>query len=331
MIVDMHCHYVSPRVLAEIERNGERYGVRNLGSDDGRPRIAIAGRVNPNPLLAALHDLERRQEVMAEHGIEREVLSTTLDHTGYALPADQGVAWARLINDSIAADLRDAATGRFSALATLPLQDPPAAAAELQRACGTLGYHGAVVGTHVNGRNFDDPALAPVWAATQEAGVPIIIHPAFVVETPRIAKYHHFNLLANPYDTLIAAASLIFGGVCDRYPDLKVVLVHGGGHLPYQAGRLTHGWEHNANARVSLQRPPVDYLKWFYYDTILYWPPALRFLASIVGVERIMLGSDYPYDMCPPRPRQIVLDADFTAAEQEQIFGENSIGVFRLR
>jgi aminocarboxymuconate-semialdehyde decarboxylase len=268
---------------------------------------------------------------MTAETIDRQVLSVALTFTGYELPAEQGAAWARLLNDATVEDLQAAPRHRFAATATVPLQDGRAAAAELERACGRLGYQGIVIGTNVAGRNLDQSELDPFWAAAQAAGVPIIIHPAFVVASPRLADYYLSNLLGNPYDTAIAAAALVFGGVCDRFPDLKIMLVHGGGHFPYQIGRLSHGWSARPEARAHLRTPPVDYLKWFYYDTVLYYGPALRYLAEVVGSERLMLGTDYPYDMCPAHPRQIVDEAGFAAAEGDQIFGATSIEVFRLR
>jgi aminocarboxymuconate-semialdehyde decarboxylase len=330
MIVDIHSHYVSPRVRAAAEREGERYGVRVLGGREGEPLLQIGDQTISRPLSPEIQELERRQEVMAHQTIDRELLSTWLDCTGYALPADRGTAWARLMNDAMAEDVKAAPPGRFAAVCSVPLQDGRAAAAELQRALGTLGYHGAVIGTNVNGRNLEERDLDPFWAAAQEARAPIIIHPAFVVETPRVADYHHFNLLGNPYDTAIAASSMVFGGVCDRYPDLQVVLVHGGGDFPYQIGRLTHGWSVRPEAQRNLKTPPLDYLKWFYYDTLLYYPPALRYLAEVVGTDRLMLGTDYPFEMCPDDPVRIVSDAGL-AADRERIFQDTPTTVFRLR
>jgi aminocarboxymuconate-semialdehyde decarboxylase len=329
MIVDVHCHYVSPRVLETVQREGARYGASVIEQRGDEWMLQIGSQRLSRTLYPDLLDLDRRQQVMAGHAIDHQVMSTWLDFTGYSLPADEGAAWARLVNDAMAADVQAALPGRFTAVATVPLQDGRAAAAELQRACGTLGYHGAVIMTHVAGRNLDDPDLDPFWAAAQEANAPIIIHPAYVVQSPRLANYYFTNLLGNPYDTAIAAASLVFGGVCDRYPDLKIVLVHGGGHFPYQIGRLTHGWSVRPETK-ALQTPPLDYLKWFYYDTVLYYGPALRYLAAVVGPDRLMLGTDYPYDMCPAHPRQVVADAGFAAAERDGIESGTSTAVFRL-
>ncbi len=333
MIVDVHCHYVSPRVAAAVREHPGRYGVRVEAGAAGAPRFLIGDQptVPPQTLLPALLDLDARQQAMAGQGIEHQVLSTAVSFTGYALPVEQGIAWARLLNDTTAADLQAAPRGRFTACATVPLQDGRAAAAELQRACGTLGYRGVVIGTHVAGRNLDDPALDPFWAAAQEAGVPIIIHPALVIANPRLGRYYFSNLLGNPYDTSIAAAALVFGGVCDRFPDLTVVLVHGGGDFPYQAGRLAHGWSVRPEARDTARRPPTDYLRWFYYDTVLYYPPALRYLAEVAGTERLLLGTDYPYDMCPSDPRGLVAAAGFAAGEQDRIYGATATELFRLQ
>jgi aminocarboxymuconate-semialdehyde decarboxylase len=331
MIVDVHAHYVSPRVVATVQREGERYGARVAGMRDGAPIIEVGSQPTHRTLAPGLDDLEQRQRVMADQGIERQVLSPWLDMTGYSLPAEQGVVWSQLLNDSVAGDLAGLPPERFTASATVPLQDGRAAATELQRAVGRLGYRGVTINTNIAGGNLDNPGLDPFWAAAQEARTPIIIHPAFVVQSPRLAEYYFTNLLGNPFDTAIAAASMIFGGVCDRFPDLKVVLVHGGGDFPYQCGRLMHGWQVRPETPKYLTRPPTDYLKWFYYDTILYYGPALRYLAEAVGVEQLMLGSDYPFDMCPKDPKGIVVDAGFAQPERDRIWGDNCAAVFHLK
>jgi aminocarboxymuconate-semialdehyde decarboxylase len=329
MIVDVHCHYVSPRVLAAVQREGERFGARVVETQNGEPVLEVGSQRTHRSMPEDIQDLDRRQQAMAGHTIDHEILSTWLDVTGYSLPPEQGTAWARLLNDATATDLQAAPPGRFTPVCTVPLQDGRAAAAELQRACGTLGYHGAVINTHVAGRNLDDRDIDPFWAAAQEAGAPIIIHPAFTIHSPRLANYYLTNLAGNPYDTSVAAASMVFGGVCDRFPELKVVLVHGGGHFPYQVGRLTHGWSVRPETK-ELKTPPLDYLKWFYYDTLLYFGPALRYLAEVVGIERLMLGTDYPFDMCPPNPTAIVAEAGLEA-HRDRIFDATPTEVFRLR
>jgi aminocarboxymuconate-semialdehyde decarboxylase len=177
------------------------------------------------------------------------------------------------------------------------MQAPDRAAAELTRAVRQLGMHGAMIGSNIAGRNLDDPSLEPVWAAAAELGAFMIIHPTNVAGADRLRSYYLNNLIGNPLDTTIAAACLVFGGVMQRHPKLNVCLVHGGGFVPYQAGRWVHGWHVRPEPKVNVKQSPEPWIDRFYHDTILHAKPQLEFLVSSVGASRVLLGSDYPYDM----------------------------------
>ena len=179
----------------------------------------------------------------------------------------------------------------------MPLQAPQRAADELRRAVRTLGFRGAMIGSNVQGKNLDDPALEPLWATAAELDALILIHPYNVAGADRLRSYYLNNLIGNPLDTTIAAACLVFGGVLERHPKLKVLLVHGGGFVPYQAGRWVHGWNVRPEPKVHLKQSPEPWIDRFYYDTILHAKPQLEFLVESVGASRVLLGSDYPYDM----------------------------------
>jgi aminocarboxymuconate-semialdehyde decarboxylase len=154
-----------------------------------------------------------------------------------------------------------------------------------------------MIGSNVNGMNLDDPALEPVWAAAAELGAFILIHPMNVAGADRLRSYYLNNLIGNPLDTTIAAACLVFGGVMERHPKLNVCLVHGGGFVPYQAGRWAHGWHVRPEPKVNVKQSPEPWIDRFFYDTILHGRPQLEFLVGSVGASRVLLGSDYPYDM----------------------------------
>ena len=154
-----------------------------------------------------------------------------------------------------------------------------------------------MIGSNVQGKNLDDPALEPLWATAAELDALILIHPYNVAGADRLRSYYLNNLIGNPLDTTIAAACLVFGGVLERHPKLKVLLVHGGGFVPYQAGRWVHGWKVRPEPQVHLKQSPEPWIDRFYYDTILHAKPQLEFLVESVGASRVLLGSDYPYDM----------------------------------
>src|SRR5262249_33729525 len=180
---------------------------------------------------------------------------------------------------------------------TLPMQSPVRAADELRRAMRKLELRGAMIGSNVEGKNLDDPSFEPLWETANELAAFIIVHPVTVAGANRMKSYYLVNLVGNPLDTTIAAACLAFGGVLDRYPKIKFCLAHGGGFVPYQAGRWAHGWKVRPEPKVSLPHSPQASLQRFYFDSILHGKPALEFLVSSAAPGRVMLGSDYPFDM----------------------------------
>jgi aminocarboxymuconate-semialdehyde decarboxylase len=241
-------------------------------------------------------ELERRFKDMDAAEVNVHVLSATPQTYLYDQDPALTTAASTLQNDQIAKLVKEH-PDRFMGIATLPMQAPENAAAELRRAVRDLGMKGAMIGSNIAGKNLDDPSLAPVWAAAEELGVFMIIHPANVAGADRLRSYYLQNLIGNPLDTTIAAACLVFGGVLERHPSLNVLLVHGGGFVPYQAGRWVHGWKVRGEPQVHLKQQPQPWINRFYYDTILHAQPQLEFLVGSAGPERVLLGSDYPYDM----------------------------------
>jgi aminocarboxymuconate-semialdehyde decarboxylase len=157
-----------------------------------------------------------------------------------------------------------------------------------------------MIGTHVRGRNLDDPALEPFWSTAARLGAFIFIHPHGGAGAERLGSYYLKNLVGLPFETTIAGASLVFGGVLERHPDLKICLSHGGGFLPYQAGRFRHGFDVRPEAKVALKGSPEASIARLHYDTILHAKPTLEFLIASAGADHVLLGSDYPFDMGNP-------------------------------
>jgi aminocarboxymuconate-semialdehyde decarboxylase len=229
-------------------------------------------------------------------GIDVQLISNTPQTFLYNQDPSLTAALAALQNDQIANAVA-ANPKRLVGLATLPMQTPTLAADELRRAVRGLGLKGAQIGSNVNGRNLDDPALEPLWAAANELRAFVMVHPTQVAGAERLGAYYLTNLIGNPLDTTIAAACLVFGGVIERYPGIRFLMVHGGGFVPYQAGRFRHGWQVRPEPRAILKAPPDDSLDRLHFDTIVHSQSALEFLVSSAGASRVLLGSDYPYDM----------------------------------
>jgi aminocarboxymuconate-semialdehyde decarboxylase len=257
--------------------------------------LEVAG-VPYRPFPRGGWEVERRFKDMDAAEVGVHVLSATPQTYLYDQDPAMTVATSILQNDQIA-KLVKAHPDRFLGIATLPMQAPERAADELTRAVRQLGMRGAMIGSNVVGKNLDDPSFEPVWAAAEELGAFMIIHPANVAGVDRLRSYYLQNLIGNPLDTTIAAACLVFGGVMERHPKLNVLLVHGGGFVPYQAGRWAHGWHVRPEPKVNVKKSPEPWINRFYYDTILHAKPQLEFLVASVGPTRVLMGSDYPYDM----------------------------------
>ncbi len=267
-----------------------------LAAIDGDNFVLEVAGVPYRPFPLGGFDIERRLRDMAAAEVDMQVLSATPQTYYYNEEPAAAAACAALQNDQIA-KLVTTHPDRFVGIATLPMQAPQRAADELTRAVRKLKLRGAMIGSNAQGKNLDDPSFEPLWAAAAELGALILVHPVNVAGMDRLRSYYLNNLIGNPLDTTIAAACLVFGGVLERHPKLKVCLVHGGGFVPYQAGRWVHGWHVRPEPKVNVKRSPEPWIDRFYYDTILHAKPQLEFLVSSVGASRVMLGSDYPYDM----------------------------------
>lgn len=301
--IDIHAHYFPERFLRLLEEGGAPGGVRLDRSNPAGPAIAIGNSSTP-PLAPAFWDLRLRLRAMNRSGIEVQALSLTAPMVYFAPPV-LGRKLAETFNDALA-EAHTAFPERFVGCATLPMQDPPAAVAELERAARLPGIRAVYLGTNVNGRDLSDPAFLPVFERCEEYELPIFLHPLTVVGGTRLQPFYLHNLLGNPFDTAVAAAHLVFGGVLDRFPRLQVCLPHAGGALPYLVGRLQHGQRVRPEARDRARRPFGAYLRRFTYDTLSHSPEALRYLIRLVGADRVVLGSDFCFDMGYERPRELV-------------------------
>jgi aminocarboxymuconate-semialdehyde decarboxylase len=293
--LDIHTHVLTEEMIGLIRKEAPKVAPRMTAIDTDSFILEIAG-TPYRPFPRGGFDLERRFADMDAAEVDVQVLSATPQSYLYDQEPALTVACATIQNDQIA-KLVATHPDRFLGIATLPMQAPELAAAELRRAVRTLGLRGAMIGSNIMGRNLDHPELEPIWSAAAELDALLLIHPVNVGAADRLRSYYLNNLIGNPLDTTIAAACLVFGGVLERHPKLKVCLVHGGGFVPYQAGRWAHGWQVRPEPKVNLKQSPEPWIERFYYDTILHSKDSLEFLIGSAGPKRVMLGSDYPYDM----------------------------------
>ena len=293
--IDLHAHILAEDTIALLQKETPNVAPRLAPIDADSAVITVAG-VPYRPFPRGGWDLERRLRDMDAAEVDVQVLSNTPQTFLYDQDAALTATTAALQNEQIA-KLVKARPDRFMGMATLPMQDPQRAVAELRRARRELGLVGAQIGSHIEGKNLDDPSLAPFWAAAAELDAFIMIHPVKTAGADRTKAYYLANLIGNPLDTTIAAACLAFGGVMERHPHLKVLLVHGGGFVPYQYGRWNHGWNVRPEPKQFLDKEPEASIRRFYYDTITHGKPALEYLVATMGATHVVLGSDYPYDM----------------------------------
>ena len=299
--IDLHSHYVGADAVARIRDEGEQHGV-TVVKGDGPPRLDVGGRITGLPLIPGLTDTELRQNWLEVAGVDVQLVAGWMDLAGYHLPLEDGRWLAEVQNDAIAA-LVATAPDRYVAAAAVPLQDPEAAAKELDRAVTQLGHRAVQIGARVEETGLDDPALDPFWTAVEQRDVLVVIHPAELSVPDRHRRLFLHILTGNPAETTHAAAAIMLGGVLDRFPRLRFLLVHGGGYLPYQLGRLTMGVvAAPPPVRSRSARTPREHLASFYFDTVLHDDTALRYLADVVGTDHVVLGSDYPFPMRDDSP-----------------------------
>jgi aminocarboxymuconate-semialdehyde decarboxylase len=314
--LDMHAHVLPPALMERLEA-GERAGLAIETAADGK-RLVLGGRRSPTPLLPGLYSMDIRLRTMAEHGVAAQLLSPWIGLVPNHLGEADAVWLAEAVNEGIAA-IAGAEPGRFVGIGSAPLQWPERAAEMLRWAIRELGLLGVEINTTLGPERFlDDPAVDPFWAEAETLGALVFIHPSLGGSGKQYERYYLNNLVHNPLETTVAAAHLIFGGVIERFPRLKILLAHGGGFLPYDLGRLRRGRLVRKETKVSMQGSVDDSFRRFLFDTITHSAPALRFLVELVGPGRVLAGSDYPFDMADDAfvatVREVGLDAGATHA-----------------
>jgi len=297
-VVDVHNHALPAGFIERVRSEGSGYGYK-LSPPSGKSGLEFLhtpegdGKEVPRDRA----DETVRQKDMVAAGIDITMPSITPAIFNYAGGREGAIWGARAINDGFAEDMA-AYPGRIRATAHVPLQFPGDAAREAERVVADHGMRSVQISTNVNGENLDEPELNPFWDVAQSLGILVIIHPHYVVGRHRLARYHLRNVIGNPLEDSIAVASLIFGGVLERYPALKVMVVHSGGYAPWIRGRWRHGHEVRPEAKArGATKDFDDYFKLLYFDTIIHDVAALRYLIETVGADHVLHGTDYPADM----------------------------------
>jgi aminocarboxymuconate-semialdehyde decarboxylase len=295
--VDVHAHVVAPEVFAITAALTPTLAAAR------DPRASEAERADAlrrsDAVIARMGDVADRIAAMDAMGVERQVLSPSLVHQcTYELPSAESRRLERLSNDWIASKAATA-PDRFVALGSVPLQAPDLAVAELRRCVQELNLRGVAISTYAGGREIGDPALHPFWAEAEALGAAIYIHPAGNREA-RFAPYALWNSVGQCFEESMAIASLVYEGVLERFPALRICISHGGGYMPHNMGRIDRNWLEKPSTRANMKRPPLDYLKMLWFDSCVYDRDVLKNLVGKVGADRVVLGSDYPVGETDP-------------------------------
>ena len=300
--IDIHAHLMPQSLWRTVDTGKDWYGTR-FEPGDGLGTTVTGGKRSRVPTPKVRFTPEERLKDMDAQGVDVQVVSIHTPLFSYHLEPAQGRHLARDVNDEIAAMTRQWPK-RFAGLATLPVQDVGAAVDELDRAVHVLGLKGAELDTVVNDTNWDEPEFLPLFKAAESMGAVLFFHPQpqhnFMLQ--RTERYGLANSLGVIVEDALIAAILIFGGILDACPDLNVCIAHGAGPACFGMGRLDHGWKVRTEARVHIQKPPSAYQRRLYYDCLTNSEAALRFLIDQVGIDRVVLGSDWPFVNWDPSP-----------------------------
>jgi aminocarboxymuconate-semialdehyde decarboxylase len=257
-------------------------------------------------------------------GIDLQVVKPPPPQCYHTVRPDIAVPAARMVNDGVA-EFVSRRPDRFVGMGTVPMQDAAESVRELERCMGPLGFRGVQILTNVHGTELSDPGFAPFWAAAERLGAVVVIHPNGFTEAERMRRFYFNNVVGNPLETTLALHYLIFDGVLERHPDLKLLAVHGGGYAAAYSGRIDHAWGARSDSRGSLPRPPTEYLRRVWFDTVVFTPHQLEYLVRVFGPDRIVMGTDYPFDMADSDPIGHIASVEsFDAATRSALAGENA-------
>jgi aminocarboxymuconate-semialdehyde decarboxylase len=324
--IDFHAHVIVPEVYAVAAQHNIFSELPTDGGVTDEMRRSIKDRAGT--VLARMSDLTERIGNMDAMGVDVQVLSASLVHQGLEwADAQTSLRLARTTNDWIAKAVASQPT-RLLGLGTLPLHVPALVVAELERCMRDLGLRGAAISTTAGAMELGDPQLRPFWAKAEELGAIVFIHPGGNRDA-RFKRYHLWNSVGQAFEEAMAISSLMYDGVLESFPGLKICVSHGGGYMPYYMGRIDRNYIEKANTRINMSKPPIDYLRMLYFDSCVYERSVLQHLVEKVGAQRVLLGSDYPVG--ESKPIEFITDAAaLSPSEKERIVGANATSLLGL-
>ena len=326
--VDIHCHMLVPEVDEMVKPvfNPELEPIIKFSTQATRDY----NRERMPPTRRKLISVDERLADMDKTGIDIQAISPAATQYLYWADPDLVRQTSRIVNTRIAETVA-AHPDRFVGLGTVPMQAPELAVAELEYMSKELGLRGVEISSNVVGEELSNERFRPFWAKAEELGLLVFMHPWGFSEGQRLTDFYFINTLGNPLDTSIAVAHLIFNGVFDAYPKLKLVLAHGGGFLASYPGRMDHAHEVRGDNKIFIKKKPSSYLKKLYFDTVVFNHAQLEFLAAQYGADHLLLGTDYPYDMSEGDPQGFIAGAKLSRQDKESILGLNAAKLLKIK
>jgi aminocarboxymuconate-semialdehyde decarboxylase len=321
LTLDIHSHVAVPQAGAFVKPHLDMSTIPFVRY--ASPESNALGQKQEADIRTRITGYDERLEDLASMGLDMQLVMPPPAQCYYTVPLDIAVEASRMVNDGIAEYVAKK-PDRFVALGTVPLQDGGEAAAELERCMKTLGFKGAEILTNVAGNEISAPAYAPFWKKAEELDALVVLHPNGFTEGRRLSRYYFNNVIGNPFDTTLALHYLVFDGVLERHPALKILAVHGGGYLAAYSGRIDHAWGARSDAHGDLPHPPTSYLKKVYFDTVVFTPHQLEALIEVFGADHILLGTDYPFDMAEFDPIGHLASAGLDQSTVAAIAGGNA-------
>jgi len=297
--IDIHSHVAIPDAAAFVKPHLDPATIPLAHFADAGTK-ALSARQEED-IRARITQYDERLSDMDAMGVDMQLILPPPNQCCYTVPLDIAVKAARMVNDGLAQYVAKK-PDRFVALGTVPLSDGAEAATELERCMTSLRMKGAEILTNVAGRELSEPQYSPFWKRAEELGALVVIHPNGFTDGRRLTRFYFNNVIGNPLETTIALHHLIFDGVLERHPDLKILAVHGGGYLPAYCGRIDHAWGARSDSHSELPQPPTSYLKKIYLDSVVFTPHQLAHLLRVFGADHIVMGTDYPFDMAEYDP-----------------------------
>jgi aminocarboxymuconate-semialdehyde decarboxylase len=327
--IDVHHHYFPPELREEIKRHGKALGAELAASEDGSFSYSFAGG-RPRRPEPALAEVEKRLKIMDDGRILMAAAYTATSDVGYRLDGQRGEAWCNLFNDALQ-NLVKKHPKRFVAMASVPMQDPPRAASVLERAVRDLNLRGGLIASNVNGKYYESKEFDPFWKKAEELDVLLIMHPGDLPGADTMRQYNLGTVCGNPFDSTLSLGFMIYSGLFDRFPRLKICLLHGGGFFPYHMGRFDQRFTMtNEGRKIPAASRPSSYLRNLYFDNLVYRVETVDYLRRMVGTDHVMVGTDYPYELGDWKAAEKAEALDCSQAEKEAILFGNAKRLLKI-